>query len=175
VTDFGYHISGAQSSLVNGDVHVPDGAYDSESMKATVVPNRNMVMLSMATAICIAQEGSFVATGVHAGDHAIYPDCRPDFIMKFQAAALSANDGFIDSNFEVLTPFIVKTKTDIARLAQELEVPISRTWSCYKGGMFHCGRCGTCVERLEALHDAGVEDETVYMDKYYWHQALERQ
>jgi 7-cyano-7-deazaguanine synthase len=168
VEDYGWLLSIGKSSLVNDNVAVPEGRYDDESMKGTVVPNRNMVMLSMAVGACIAIEGQFVATAVHAGDHAIYPDCRPDFLGKFQAAVMSANEGFIHPNFFVEAPFIYKTKTDIARLAGELNVPIGLTWSCYKGEDYHCGRCGTCVERLEALHEASVEDDTIYLDIDYW-------
>jgi 7-cyano-7-deazaguanine synthase len=174
VSHYGYLISGGTSALVNDNVEVPEGRYDGDNMKDTVVPNRNMIMLSLAAGYCIAAEAQFVATAVHSGDHAIYPDCRPDFTQKLEAAIKSGNAGFIDPKFEIKTPYINKTKTDIAKIAKRLNVPVGETWSCYKGGMFHCGRCGTCVERLEALHDAEVDDPTVYMDSNYWKEALER-
>lgn len=172
--NYGWLISGGTSSLVNEDVEVPEGRYDGDNMKATVVPNRNMIMLSIAAGYCIAAEAQFVATAIHSGDHAIYPDCRPDFINLLERTVKTANAGFIDPNFTFKTPYINITKTDIALIAKELQVPIEETWSCYKGGMFHCGRCGTCVERLEALHDAHVNDQTVYMDGNYWREALNR-
>jgi 7-cyano-7-deazaguanine synthase len=155
-------------------VPVPEGSYDDENMKSTVVPNRNMIMLSMAAGLCIAIDGSFVATGVHAGDHAIYPDCRPEFLALCEKTIKKANAGFISMDFVIHAPFIDKTKTDIAILAGALDVPINRTWSCYNGGMFHCGRCGTCVERLEALDAAGVEDDTIYLDNNFWKDAIKK-
>jgi 7-cyano-7-deazaguanine synthase len=157
---------------VNEDVPVPEGSYDAESMKATVVPNRNMIMLALAAGFAVAENAQFIATAVHAGDHAIYPDCRPDFIGKLEAAIKSGNEGFIDPNFEIRTPYLYKTKTEIAKRAGELDVPIDLTWSCYKGGAYHCGRCGTCVERLEAISQAGVEDKTIYMDSEFWKEAV---
>jgi 7-cyano-7-deazaguanine synthase len=170
--DYGQTVASSGSSLVNFSTIVPEGSYDGENMKATVVPNRNMVMLSMAAGVAIASKAHYVATAVHAGDHAIYPDCRPDFTRKLQAAIRSGNEGFIDPNFIIWTPYIYNTKTDIARRAKELNVPVELTWSCYNGGKTHCGRCGTCVERLEALHDAGVEDKTVYLDTEFWKTAV---
>jgi 7-cyano-7-deazaguanine synthase len=174
LTYYGWLISGSTSSLVNDDVEVPEGSYDGENMKATVVPNRNMIMLSIAAGYAISEEAEYVATGVHAGDHAIYPDCRPEFIRPLEQAIRLGNDGFIHPEFQLRTPYIRKTKTDIARIAKSLQVPIEETWSCYTGGMFHCGRCGTCVERLEALNDADVDDQTIYMDSNYWKEALGR-
>jgi 7-cyano-7-deazaguanine synthase len=169
---YGWAISHGESSLVDKLTSVPEGSYDDENMKATVVPNRNMVMLSMAAGVAIASKASYIATAVHAGDHAIYPDCRFAFIESASLAIKVGNEGFIAPDFEILTPFLFKTKTDIAERAGELDVPIELTWSCYKGGQFHCGRCGTCVERLEALTEAGVEDKTVYMDTEFWRSAV---
>ena len=176
LADYGKMLSHSNSALVDPDAKVPEGRYDGENMKSTVVPNRNMTMLSLATGICIAEKGSFVATAVHAGDHAIYPDCRPDFIGAFAQTVRLANEGFLAEDFGILAPFVYKTKTDIARLAAELGVPFHKTWSCYVGKDVHCGRCGTCVERLEAIHDAGAAslDETVYKDRDYWKEALGR-
>lgn len=168
LNDFGNIISMGVSSLVNKHKPIPEGRYDDESMKSTVVPNRNMVMLSIATGVCIALKGKYIATAVHAGDHAIYPDCRPSFLIALEQTLKLANTGFIDMDFHIEAPFLNKTKTDIAVLAQILDVPIEKTWSCYKGGQYHCGRCGTCVERLEAIHEAGIEDLTPYTDAEFW-------
>jgi 7-cyano-7-deazaguanine synthase len=172
--DYGWILSKGSSTLVNSNEPIPEGRYDGDNMKATVVPNRNMTMLSLATGICIALDGHFVATAVHAGDHAIYPDCRPDFIGSFAETARIANAGFLADDFNIDAPFIYKTKTDIAELAGTLGVPIGKTWSCYVGGENHCGRCGTCVERLEAINNAGVAhlDDTVYEDTSYWMEVL---
>jgi 7-cyano-7-deazaguanine synthase len=169
---YGWVISGGSSSLLNANIDVPEGSYDDESMKATVVPNRNMAMLSMAAGYAITMEAQYIATAVHAGDHAIYPDCRPEFINSLTKTIKLANAGFIHADFQVRTPYINITKTDIAFIAKELGVPVERTWSCYKGGMFHCGRCGTCVERLEALHGANIDDSTVYLDNDFWREAI---
>jgi len=173
IPSFGFAVSSSGSSLVDiAHSEVPEGSYDAENMKATVVPNRNMVMLSMAAGVAVATKARFIATAVHAGDHAIYPDCRPGFISSLQTAIKIGNEGFIHPEFEVRTPYIYRTKADIAKRAGELGVPIEKTWSCYKGGDIHCGRCGTCVERLEAMHDAGVEDKTVYSDTEFWKTAV---
>lgn len=150
------------SALTDPTVEVPHGHYAAPTMAATVVPNRNATMLCVATAIAIAQEATAVATGVHAGDHEVYPDCRPEFIEAFQAMALVANEGFLADGFEVLAPFVHQSKADIATLGDQLGVPWDRTWSCYEGGELHCGRCGTCVERIEAFQLANVTDPTEY-------------
>jgi len=151
------------SSLTDLAVDVPDGHYAAPSMAATVVPNRNAIMLSIAYAAAIADGAYAVAMGVHTGDHFIYPDCRPDFIKRFAAMERVAAEGHIVEGFRLLTPFLKVDKTEIARQAHLLGVPIADTWSCYKGREVHCGQCGTCVERKEALHLAGVADPTEYM------------
>jgi len=150
------------SALTDPEVPVPHGHYAEPTMRATVVPNRNATMLDVATAVAVAQGASAVATGVHAGDHAVYPDCRPEFIAAYQAMVLVANEGFLADGFEVLAPFVHQSKADIAALGDQLGVPWARTWSCYEGGEHHCGRCGTCVERIEAFELAGVNDPTEY-------------
>lgn len=146
------------SSLTDSRVEVPEGHYAEESMKATVVPNRNMIMLSVAIGYAISLRAQFVAYGAHAGDHTIYPDCRPEFAAAVNTAALLADWHQV----EVLCPFIGLTKADIARRGAELNVPFELTWSCYKGGEYHCGCCGTCVERAEAFNLAGLQDPTDY-------------
>lgn len=156
------------SSSLTGDRDVPDGHYAEQTMRATVVPNRNMMMLSIAVSVAVSEGAQYVATGVHGGDHFIYPDCRPEFIAAANAAALTGNIGFGSGFRGILAPFVHMDKAWIAGEAARLGVPIEETWSCYKGGEIHCGRCGTCVERLEAMYLAEVDDPTVYEDTGYW-------
>lgn len=160
------------SSSLTGDRDVPDGHYAEQTMKATVVPNRNMMMLSIAVSVAISEGAQFAATGVHGGDHFIYPDCRPEFIAAANAAALIGNIGFGSDFRGILAPFVHRDKAWIAGEAARLGVPIAETWSCYKGGEIHCGRCGTCVERLEAVALAGVEDPTEYADTEFWKEKV---
>jgi len=155
----------AGSALTSSDVDVPSGHYAQDSMKATVVPNRNAIMLNVAAGYAVSLGADFVATGVHAGDHFIYPDCRPEFVDALNVMLGLAVDGFAPENFHVEAPYVGITKTDIARRGAALGVPFNLTWSCYRGGEIHCGTCGTCVERIEALRDAGIEDPTDYEDK----------
>lgn len=151
------------SSLTDGAVIVPDGHYTDLSMRTTVVPNRNAIMLDIAVAQAIALEADAVAFGAHAGDHPIYPDCRPAFLGAYRRMVLLANEGFLPDRFAVLAPFIGLTKADVVTIGAELNVPFADTWSCYKGGTSHCGRCGTCVERREAFELAAVTDPTEYV------------
>lgn len=139
------------SSLINDDVDVPEGHYAEESMKATVVPNRNMILLSLAAGFAIANEMDGVAYAAHAGDHTIYPDCRTDFVHAMSIAMRRC-----DWNPPALwAPFAHFTKAEIAALGIALGIDHDvETWSCYKGGDGHCGHCGTCVERFEALNEA---------------------
>jgi 7-cyano-7-deazaguanine synthase len=150
------------SSLVDMGTSVPEGHYEAESMRATVVPNRNAIMISIATGIAVAEKADCVALGVHSGDHAIYPDCRPQFIQAMDNAMYLGNESFVEPNFHLYTPFLRWTKAEIASEGDRLHVDFSKTWSCYKGGDKHCGKCGTCVERREALSLAGVVDPTEY-------------
>lgn len=151
------------SSLTQMDQEVPEGHYEAESMKATVVPNRNAIMLAIAWGIAQSKGCSVVAIGAHNGDHAIYPDCRPEFM---DAAQTAFNLG-TDEQIVLLAPFIESSKADIARDAYQLNVDVANTWSCYKGGEFHCGKCGTCVERKEAFLLAQVPDPTIYEDSSF--------
>jgi 7-cyano-7-deazaguanine synthase len=155
------------SSLTDSEVDVPEGHYAEESMKATVVPNRNMIMLSVAIGYAISLKAQFVAYGAHVGDHTIYPDCRPEFAAALNTAALLADWHQV----ELLRPFIKLTKSEIAKRGAELNVPFELTWSCYKGGERHCGLCGTCVERAEAFNLADLQDPTDY-DVARSHQAV---
>ncbi len=148
----------AGSSLTSGDVDVPLGHYTDESMKATVVPNRNMILLAVTAAWAISRKAEHVAYAAHGGDHAIYPDCRPEF-ADTMAQAIAMADWH---RVTLLRPFVAMTKADIVRRGAELGVPLERTWSCYQGRERHCGACGTCVERREAFTLAGVPDPTEY-------------
>ena len=148
------------SALTDESVTVPDGHYADESMKITVVPNRNAIMLSIACALAVTRDAGAVAFGAHTGDHFIYPDCRPEFVRAYQSMVNLAVEGL--ASIEILTPFLSMTKADIVTLGAELHVPFERTWSCYKGGALHCGTCGTCHERREAFALAHVTDPTVY-------------
>lgn len=151
------------SSLTDPLIAVPDGHYAEDSMRITVVPNRNAIMLSIAYGVGVAIRADVVATGVHAGDHFIYPDCRPEFIESMERSLMLANQGFHTPT--LYAPFVQLSKADIAKLGNEMRVPYERTWSCYKGGDFHCGTCGTCVERKEAFELAKVPDPTRYDKK----------
>lgn len=156
------------SALTNPNIDVPEGHYADETMKLTVVPNRNSMMLNIAAARAVSMGHAAIITGVHAGDHAVYPDCRPEFIQQLEVLLHVANEGFIDPDFAVSAPFINLTKAQIAQEGDTLGVPWDQTWTCYKGDEYHCGRCSTCVERIEAFHIAGVDDPTFYMDDQYW-------
>lgn len=150
------------SALTDRAVEVPDGHYTDESMRSTVVPNRNAIFASVAIGVAVAAGAEAVALGIHAGDHAIYPDCRPEFVAALERLAKVANEDFIAEKFAVLTPLVHSSKADIVRRGAELGVPFAETWSCYRGGELHCGRCGTCVERREAFELAGLPDPTEY-------------
>jgi 7-cyano-7-deazaguanine synthase len=156
----------SNSSLTSKEIDVPDGRYDDESMKITVVPNRNMMMLAIATAYAVnIGATSGVWTGVHGGDHFIYPDCRPGFINATNNAVVHGNDGFIRWVDQAINaPFINVGKEKVCEFGNDLGVDWKSTWSCYKGGDIHCGKCGTCVERKEAFRLAEVADPTEYGD-----------
>lgn len=159
-------------SALTDDVDVPDGHYAEETMKITVVPNRNAIMLAIAFGVAAAQNTDAVALAVHGGDHFIYPDCRPGFIDAFQTMQNHALDGYAD--IKLLAPYVHASKADIVTDGAKYGTPFAATWSCYKGNEHHCGRCGTCVERLEAFHLAGIEDPTFYEDPSFWRAAIEK-
>lgn len=150
------------NSSLTGDIEVPEGHYAEENMKATVVPNRNMIMYSVAIGYAVNLKAKAIYVGVHAGDHFIYPDCRPRFIEALDIAGYIGNEGFVEEDFRVVAPFLYITKADIVKMGNDLRVPWELTWSCYKGGDNHCGKCGTCVERKEAFKLAGTKDVTIY-------------
>ena len=151
-------------SALTDDVEVPHGHYAAENMAVTVVPNRNAIMLSIAYGVAVAREAGLVACAMHAGDHYVYPDCRPGFVEAFDAMQRQAVEGFGDPDLRLYAPFIHKTKAEIVEVGAPLGVPYEDTWSCYEGGDLHCGLCGTCVERREAFDLAGVPDPTVYAE-----------
>ncbi len=146
------------SSQTDRRVAVPHGHYTDETMRVTVVPNRNMILLALAGAWAMSTGSRAVAYAAHAGDHAIYPDCRPAFVDACAHTLALAND----AELAIERPFITWTKAEICARGQVLSVPFAQTYSCYEGEAAHCGRCGTCVERREAFALAGVPDPTVY-------------
>ncbi|WP_085890811.1 7-cyano-7-deazaguanine synthase QueC [Roseovarius litorisediminis] len=159
-------------SALTDNINVPDGHYAEETMKLTIVPNRNAIMLAIAFGMAAAEKADAVATAVHGGDHFIYPDCRPAFISAFQAMQDQALDGY--ATVRLYTPYVDGSKADIVIDGARHNTPFAQTWSCYKGGERHCGRCGTCVERREAFHLAGVNDPTEYDDPDFWLTAVNK-
>lgn len=147
-----------KSSLLEGADAIPEGHYEDENMKSTVVPFRNGIMLAIACGLAESNGLHRVMIANHAGDHAIYPDCRRDFILAMDEAMTKGTY----EGVEIFAPYTSISKTDIARRGKKMGLDYAETWSCYRGGEKHCGKCGTCVERKEALHDAGIEDLTEY-------------
>lgn len=147
-----------QSHLLQSGGDIPDGHYADASMKQTVVPFRNGIMLAIATGYAESSGADAVVIAAHAGDHAIYPDCREPFLQSIGVAMARGTYAGI----QLLRPFIHLDKAAIVRLGGALGIDYAHTWSCYKGGSLHCGTCGTCVERREAFAVAGVPDPTVY-------------
>lgn len=147
-----------KSDLLKSGGEIPRGHYEEPSMKKTVVPFRNGIMLAVASGFAESTEASGLVIAAHAGDHAIYPDCRENF-MRAMADAIRLGTY---AQIEVMRPFISMTKAEIVKRGEELGVDFSKTWSCYVGGKIHCGECGTCVERREAFLRAGVPDPTKY-------------
>ena len=136
-----------RSSILKGGDDVPHGSYNDENMKSTVVPFRNGIMLSIASGLAESRDLDTVLIANHAGDHTIYPDCRPEFI---EAMGSAVNAGTF-AGIKIVSPFCDITKRDIALIGKEEGVPFEKTYSCYEGRHKHCGVCGTCVERKEAL------------------------
>lgn len=148
----------AGSSQTSADIAVPHGHYAEETMKQTVVPNRNMIMLAVAGGWAISLKADRLAYGAHTGDHAIYPDCRPEFVAAMERALRLADW----HSLALHCPFLGLTKAQIVARGAALGVDFAETWSCYEGGAIHCGQCGTCYERREAFQLAGVPDPTTY-------------
>ena len=147
-----------RSSLLEGGDAIPEGHYADDNMKSTVVPFRNGIMLSIAAGIAESHNLKYVMMANHGGDHAIYPDCRPSFV---EAMSKATQEGTYPG-IQILAPYTDITKADIAMKGKALGIDYTKTWSCYKGGEHHCGKCGTCVERREALAEAGIADPTEY-------------
>lgn len=158
VIDLGFIGRYFHSSLLEGASAVPEGDYDFDNMKSTVVPFRNGIMLAAAAGLAESHGLTRIMIANHSGDHAIYPDCRASFI---RAMGIAINEGTYD-NIMLYAPYTLLTKTQIAERGKMLGVDYSRTYSCYKGGEKHCGRCGTCKERQRAMVEAGIEDPTEY-------------
>lgn len=148
-----------ESHLLQSGGSIPEGHYEADNMKQTVVPFRNGIMLSIAAGFAESKNADSVTIAAHSGDHAIYPDCRSDF-MEPMAEAIRAGTY---AGIQLLRPFVGIRKEDIASRGQDLGVDFSQTWSCYKGQELHCGKCGTCVERKEAFALAGLADPTTYL------------
>ena len=149
-----------KSSLLSGADAIPEGNYDDENMKSTVVPFLNGIMLAVACGIAESRDLRRVMLANHFGDHAIYPDCRRDFVDAMSEAMRRGTY----CGVTVFAPYTDITKADIARRGAQLGIDYAETYSCYKGGEHHCGRCGTCRERREALAEAGIADPTLYDD-----------
>lgn len=149
-----------KSSLLEGADAIPEGHYADDNMKSTVVPFRNGIMLAIACGIAESNSLTRVLIANHGGDHTIYPDCRPQFIDAMSAAMTNGTYNGV----HIFAPYTNITKTNIAQHGKKLGINYAETYSCYKGGLHHCGKCGTCVERREALAEAGVADTTIYED-----------
>jgi 7-cyano-7-deazaguanine synthase len=148
------------SSLLEGADAVPEGDYDFDNMKSTVVPFRNGIMLSAAAGLAESRGLTTVMIANHSGDHALYPDCRDSFIKAMSdAISKGTYDGV-----KIFAPYCLLTKAQIAMRGKQFDVDYAHTYSCYKGGEHHCGRCGTCIERRQALAEAGIVDPTIYDD-----------
>ena len=147
-----------RSSLLSGAEAIPEGDYNSENMQSTVVPFRNGIMLAIAVGMAESRNLHYVMMANHGGDHAIYPDCRPEFVEAFNRTSQAGT--YI--GVSLLSPFCNMSKTDILRHGHELGIDYAETWSCYKGKAKHCGCCGTCKERRAAFMEAGIPDPTVY-------------
>ena len=146
------------SSLLSGADAIPSGNYDEENMKSTVVPFRNGIMLSVACGLAEDRGLKRVLIANHGGDHAIYPDCRPQFVEAMDGAMQAGTY----MGVRLAAPYTHFTKADIVRRGAQLGVDYSQTYSCYRGGVHHCGTCGTCTERKEAFAEAGITDPTQY-------------
>jgi 7-cyano-7-deazaguanine synthase len=157
VVDISFLKELVSNSALTSDIEVPEGHYAGENMKITVVPNRNMIMASIAIGYAVNVGFDEVALGVHAGDHTIYPDCRPEFITHLDHVSRIANF----KSIEIYTPFLDIDKGDIAIIGKKLKVDYSLAWTCYKGKNKPCGKCGACQERAEAFQKAKLKDPLI--------------
>lgn len=147
-----------QSSSLVGSEDVPEGHYESDNMKSTVVPNRNMILLSLAIGYAVDIKAAKVYYGAHSGDHAIYPDCRPEFVHKMNEVAGIANYEHVS----IETPYLNSSKGEILKDGLSMGLSYDNTWTCYNGRAKACGKCGACVERLEAFADNQRTDPLEY-------------
>jgi len=145
-------------SSLTDDIDIPEGHYEAESMKSTIVPNRNMILLSLAVAYAVSVGASQVYYGAHSGDHAIYPDCRPEFVQKMNDVCMIANY----ESVEIFSPYLNVNKTAILTDGLSMGLDYSNTWTCYNGREKACGKCGACQERLEAFQENGAIDPIEY-------------
>jgi len=147
-----------KSDLLESGGAIPEGHYEAENMASTVVPFRNGIMIAIATGYAESIGAGGVYLGSHAGDHAIYPDCRMEFNVPMMNAVIAGTDGKV----QVFMPFSRSSKADLVSMAAEMRAPLELSYSCYKGGQKHCGLCGTCYERQEAFMLAGYQDPSQY-------------
>lgn len=147
-----------QSSSLTSDKAIPEGHYEAANMKSTVVPNRNMILLSLAIGYAVDIGSNKVFYGAHSGDHAIYPDCRPDFVHAMNRVAKLANYEPVD----IVTPYLNGDKIEILADGLKMGLDYGKTWTCYNGREKACGKCGSCVERLEAFEKNGAVDPLEY-------------
>ncbi|MDE6449540.1 MAG: 7-cyano-7-deazaguanine synthase QueC [Muribaculaceae bacterium] len=147
-----------ESSLLQGADAIPDGHYADDNMRSTVVPFRNGIMLSIAAGLAESRGLAEIMLANHSGDHTIYPDCRPEFVQAMDAAIAAGTFAGV----RLLAPYTGLTKGQIAARGAAIGLDYADTYSCYKGGEKHCGKCGTCIERREALAEAGIPDPTIY-------------
>ena len=147
-----------KSSLLEGAEAIPEGDYNDENLHSTVVPFRNGIMLAIAAGLAESRELTRVMMANHFGDHVIYPDCSEEFVRHMSSAMTAGTYVGV----QVLAPYTTISKTDIARIGKKLGIDYALTYSCYKGGPRHCGRCATCRERMQALREAGIDDHTDY-------------
>lgn len=145
-------------SSLTDDIDVPEGHYEAENMKSTIVPNRNMILLSLAVGYAVSLKASQVYYGAHSGDHAIYPDCRPEFVQKMDDLCRIANYDAV----EIFSPYLNDTKIDILTDGIKMGLDYSQTWTCYNGREKACGKCGACQERLEAFSLNNITDPIEY-------------
>ncbi len=148
-------------SALTSDMAMPQGHYEEDAMKSTVVPNRNMILLSLAIGWAVSLDAEAVYYGAHGGDHAIYPDCRPEFVQAMKDVARIANYQAID----IRTPYLAATKGEILKDGLAMGLDYHQTWTCYEGGELACGRCGACQERLEAFRENGLADPLPYQTR----------
>jgi 7-cyano-7-deazaguanine synthase len=145
-------------SSLTSDIEVPEGHYEEPSMKQTVVPNRNMILLSLAVGYAVSLDATKVYYGAHSGDHAIYPDCRPEFVHKMNDVCSIANY----TPVEIMTPYLDVSKTAILTDGLAMGLDYGQTWTCYNGREKACGKCGACEERLEAFSENNATDPLHY-------------